>query len=88
MRIGEIHDLEDLRVPNWLKRICLHHPLRSRLRASRLLRLRQSASLARSAGPITGPTGISVRDGAREPRGNPHIADAVSGRAPPPTPAG
>jgi hypothetical protein len=44
MRIGEIHDLEDLRAPELAETDCLHHSLRSRLRASRL-RVPRSASL-------------------------------------------
>jgi hypothetical protein len=46
MRLGQIRDLEDLRAPELAETDCLHHLLRSRLRASRSPRVRQSASLA------------------------------------------
>src|SRR5689334_8081616 len=54
MRIGEIHDLEDLRVPEPAEADRLQHSLRSLFRVSRLLCVRQSANLARSAWPGTG----------------------------------
>ncbi len=53
MRIRKIHDLQDLRAPEPAETHCLHHSLRSRLRVLRLVRVRQSANLARSAGPST-----------------------------------
>src|SRR5215472_15036868 len=46
VRIGEIHDLEDLRAPELVEPGCLHHSLRSRLRASRLRRVRQCTLFA------------------------------------------
>jgi hypothetical protein len=48
MRIGEIHDLENLRAPEPAKTDCPHHRLRSRPRVSPLLRARQSANLRRA----------------------------------------
>jgi hypothetical protein len=44
MRIGKIHDLENLRAPELAETHCPQHWLRSRLKVSRLLRVRQSAS--------------------------------------------
>src|SRR6185312_1405510 len=55
MRIGEIHDLQDLRPPEPAEEGCLHHSLRSGSRVSRWLRVGQSASLAGRAGPGPGP---------------------------------
>ncbi len=40
MRIGQVHDLEDLRAAELAETDCLHHSLRSRLRVSRSLRVR------------------------------------------------
>jgi hypothetical protein len=61
MRIGEIHDLQDLRPPEPAEADCLHHSFRSRLRVSRLLRVRESASLALSPNMVRATESGAVR---------------------------